>query len=74
MSRIIIEYRPNLSMESRIIIRENVSPSMVAPDEESSQYDICMCETELAEYDDVYEEDLDLIKLLTSQGVHYLEF
>lgn len=47
---------------------------MVAPDEESSQYDIGMCEIELSEYDDVYEEDLDLIKLLTSQGVHYLEF
>lgn len=61
-------------MESRIRIRENVSPSMVAPDEENSQYDIGMCEIELSEYDDVYEEDLDIIKLLTSQGVHYLEF
>jgi len=74
MSKIIIEYEPEISEFARERIRENVSPSMVAPGEETSQYDISMCEQELAEYGDVFEDEVAIIQKLMSEKVAYLEF
>jgi hypothetical protein len=74
MSRIIVEYNPNLSKEVQKIIRENVTASMMSNDESSCQYAIEQCEDAILEYDDVYEDDLNTIRQLISEGVHYLEF
>lgn len=74
MSRIIVEYNPNLSKEVEKIIRENVTASMTSNDESTCQYAIEQCEDAILEYDDVYEDDLNTIRQLISEGVHYLEF
>lgn len=74
MSKIIVEYNPNITREVQKIIRENVTASMTSHDECSCQYAIEQCENAILEYDDVYEDDLNTIRELMSEGVHYLEF
>jgi hypothetical protein len=46
----------------------------MSKDESSCQYAIEQCEDAILEYDDVYEDDLNTIRQLISEGVHYLEF
>ena len=40
MSRIIVEYDPDLSGEAKELIRNNITPSMTSNDGDSSQYNI----------------------------------
>lgn len=75
MSKIIIEYNPELSLEAKNIIEENVSYSMISSDESSCQYDICIAIESLEYYDDVYIDDLKILYELESvQNVNFIEF
>jgi hypothetical protein len=69
MSRIIVEYNPELSKESQKLIRDKVTPSMVSLDETSCQYDITMV---LDEIEDM--ADIILVRVLIEEGVNYIEF
>jgi len=70
MGRIIIEYRPDLSIITEKLIKENITPSMISNDESSCQYDINMIAKLLYEYDN---EDLSIVEKLIKEGINYLE-
>ena len=72
MSRIIIEYNPEVSLKAQKIIQDEVSPSMISNDESSCQYQISVVSHQLlvhGQTDDAY-----LIHELINDGVHYIEF
>ena len=71
MSRIIVEYNPNLSVSTRRLIATNITPSMVSNDESSSQFEISLVAQLLDEYEN---EEVKLVNQLIEEGVHYLEF
>lgn len=73
MSRVIVEYNPEISMKAKLFIRETVSPSMVSMDESTSQYAIDMCYETLQE-SDICFKDQEMIASLANENVHYLEF
>jgi hypothetical protein len=78
MSRIIIEYNPELSLKAQKIIQDEVSPSMISNDDDSScQYEISMVSECL--HDIFYQgvkikSDLKLITKLIDEGVSFIEF
>lgn len=80
MGRIIVEYNPPLEKVTEKIIRNEVTPSMISNDETSCQYDITMVIDCLEEvFKQGLEEvdvtnDLNFIKGLEEEGVHYIEF
>lgn len=75
MSRIIVEYQPNISHATKDIIRKNLGASMISADESSSHYEISSAELILEEQGDLVDkQDLQTIRDLMSQGVHYIEF
>ena len=71
MSRIIVEYNPNLSVSTRRLIATRITPSMVSHDESSSQFEISLVAQLLDEYEN---EEVKLVNQLIEEGVHYLEF
>lgn len=72
MSRIIIEYNPNLSAIGTKTIEETITPSMTSNDGSSNQYDIDMVAESLEENNLI--DDLSLINQFREEGVHYIEF
>jgi hypothetical protein len=77
MSRIIIEYNPELSLKAQKIIQDEVSPSMVSNDEDSCQYEISMvseCLHDLFYQGVRIKSDLKLITKLIDEGVSFIEF
>lgn len=72
MSKIIIEYFPEkLSEKARKLIRTNISPSMTAHDDSSSQYAIDICKDICEEYE--LTKDVILINHLILNDVSYIE-
>ena len=72
MSRVIVEYFPdNLSDKAANLIRNSVSPSMIAHDNETSQYEISICKNICEEYNLV--KDVILINHLILNDVSYIE-
>lgn len=68
MSKIIVEYMPLISAKAQKLIKSHVTPSMIAGDESTSQYDIDMVKECLEEYN--LTADLQMIRSLK---VHYIE-
>lgn len=71
MSRILIEYNPNLSAIGNKTIEDNITPSMSSNDSSSHQYDIDMVAECLEENNLI--DDLSTINQLREEGVHYIE-
>ncbi len=75
MSRVIVEYAPNITKESRNIIDENVTFSMEAYDGSSKQYELSSVFDRLNDGTiTVIESDLQELKKLLDEGVNYIEF
>ena len=73
MSRLTVEYNPEISIEAKSIIKDRVNPSMVSLDETTAQYAIDMC-YEILEELEVCHADQVMIAELAKADVHYLEF
>ena len=67
-------YEPQISNEVKRLIQEYVRPAMVSPDGDTSQYSIGRCIEEMTPLDDVYEDDLKILKALHDNGDGYIEF
>lgn len=74
MSKIIIEYSPELSQEVQNLISRSITPSMISNDETTCQYEISQCLDAIEEYDDVYIKEIKYINKLISENVSFLEF
>jgi hypothetical protein len=75
MSRIIVEYRPTISIETRVLIRKKVAPSMTSYNGTSGQYEIDEVVDAIEALGDLgNQKDLLLINDLINEGVHYIEF
>lgn len=72
MSRIIVEYDPDLSGEAKELIRNNITPSMTSNDGDSSQYNIDFVLADL--FRELPVEDKIIIQALSADNVEYLEF
>ena len=72
MSRIIIEYNPQLSVITQKLIEANITPSMSSNDESSHQYDIDMVAELLEENNRI--DDLTIINQYREDDVNYIEF
>ena len=72
MSRIIIEYNPNLTVIAQHTIEKFITPSMTSNDGSSNQYDIDMVAETLEENKLI--EDLSLVNQLREENVNYIEF
>ena len=72
MSRIIIEYNPNLTAIAQQTIEKFVTPSMTSNDESSKQYDIDMVAETLEENKLI--KDLSRVNQLREENVNYVEF
>ncbi len=73
MSKLTIEYNPEISIEAKSIIRTYVTPSMISLDKKSAQYAIDMCYEKLEELE-VCHADQVMIAELAIADIHYLEF
>lgn len=75
MSRVIVEYNPELSSSTEKLITDNVTPSMISHDGTTCQYEISMvADIVEAQGEMTNSKDLFLINDLIIQGVHYIEF
>ena len=75
MSRILVEYAPNISRETKNIISEDVWHSMEAVDGSSKQYELSSVFDRLNDGTmTVIESDLQELKKLLDEGVNYIEF
>lgn len=72
MSRILIEYDPDLSDEAKNIIRDAVSPSMISSDGDSHQYNVDFIVA--GAFEKLPEEDKVLLQTLVADNVEYIEF
>lgn len=72
MSRIIVEYDPDLSGEAKELIRNNITPSMTSNDGDSNQYNIDFVLAYL--FRELPVEDKIIIQSLSADNVEYLEF
>lgn len=72
MSRIIVEYNPDLSGKAKELIRKKISPSMTSNDGDSSQYliDFVFCDL----FRELSVEDKIILQALTADNVEYIEF
>lgn len=74
MSKIIVEYNPDISVETRVLIRKEVTPSMISNDETSGQYEISQVADAIEALDDLgNQKDLLLINDLINEGVSFIE-
>lgn len=71
MSRIIIEYCPNLSEKANKLIKNNIVPSMESLDGSTNQYEISIIREELNEYS--LHEDVKLVDKLIDEDVAFIE-
>lgn len=71
MSRIIVEYDPDLSGEAKELIRNNITPSMTSNDGDTSQYNIDFVLANL--FRELPVEDKIIIQALSADNVEYLE-
>lgn len=74
MSKIIIEYLPNISLEVQKLIKVHISYSMISNDESSCHYEISECLELLEFYNDVYKKEIKYLLKLISKKVSFLEF
>ena len=75
MSRILVEYAPNITKESRNIIDENVTHSMEAYDGSSKQYNLSSVINRMEDGTiKLIESDLKVLTELLYEGVGYIEF
>jgi len=72
MSRIIVEYNPDLSGEAKELIRNKCTPSMTSNDGDSNQYNIDYILAYL--FRKLPVEDKIIIQALSADNVEYLEF
>lgn len=72
MSRILIEYCPEISEEAMKCIACDVTPSMSSNDGDSHQYDIDMVAECLEENNLI--DDLSTVNQLREENVNYIEF
>lgn len=73
MSRIVVEYNPDISEDSKELIKAEITPSMVSNDGSSSQYAISMVADILLERQS-YSKDVFYINDLIIDGVSFVEF
>jgi len=71
MSKVIIEYMPELSENGAEYIENNLSASMEAVDGSTKQYDLPILIADVG--DQLPTEDLTLLKGLLEDGVDYIE-
>ena len=71
MSKVIIEYMPELSENGAEYIENNFSVSMEAVDGSTKQYDLPILIADIG--DQLPTEDLTLLKGLLEDGVDYIE-
>lgn len=75
MSRIIVEYNPQISEETQTLIRNEVTPSMISSDETSCQYEISIVADVVERQGEMTNnKDLLLINDLINDGVSFIEF
>jgi hypothetical protein len=75
MSRIIVEYKPNISDASKRAIEDNMDFTMISHDEQTRHYEINkVADILIAQEELVNQRDLHLINDLIFQGTHYIEF
>jgi hypothetical protein len=72
MSRILVEYCPELSAKALRSIAYDVTPSMTSEDGSSNQYQMDMVAESLEAAELI--DDLKIIDGLIEEGVHYIEF
>jgi hypothetical protein len=72
MSRIIVEYGPDLSGEAKELIRNNITPSMTSNDGDSNQYLIDFVFFDL--FRELSVEDKIILQALSADNVEYIEF
>jgi hypothetical protein len=74
MSRVIVEYNPEISKSTEQLIKDNVTPSMISHDSTTSQYEINMvADIVEAQGEMTNTKDLFLINDLINDGVHFIE-
>jgi len=71
MSRIHVEYMPEISETGAVYIENNLSASMEAVDGSTKQYDLCILISDIG--GELPIEDLDILKGLLEEGVDYIE-
>lgn len=75
MSRVVVEYNPEISSSTEQLIKDNITPSMVSHDQTSCQYEINMvADLVEAQGEMTNNKDLFLINDLINSGVHFVEF
>ena len=75
MSRILVEYAPNITIESRNLIDENVTHSMDSYNGSSKQYNLSSIINRMEDGTiTLIESDLQELKKLLYEGVGYIEF
>lgn len=75
MSRILVEYAPNITIESRNLIDENVTHSMESYDGSSKQYNLSSIINRMEDGTiTLIKSDLQELKKLLYEGVGYIEF
>jgi hypothetical protein len=72
MSRIIVEYEPDLSGKAKELIKNKCTPSMTSNDGDSNQYNIDYILAYL--FRELSVEDKIVIQALSADNVEYLEF
>jgi hypothetical protein len=74
MSRVIVEYNPEIAKSTEQLIKDNVTPSMISHDSTTSQYEINMvADIVEAQGEMTNTKDLFLINDLINDGVHFIE-
>jgi len=75
MSRILVEYAPNITIESRNLIDENVTHSMESYYGSSKQYNLSSIINRMEDGTiTLIKSDLQELKKLLYEGVGYIEF
>lgn len=76
-SLISVIYNPNLSLELKIAIANNVTPSMTSHDGESSQYSVDAVKNAIDNADihpeKVADNDFDVLDAMSALGYHFIE-
>ena len=83
MSRLIVEYHPQISVRTQHLIKNEITPSMISNDETSGQYEISivkemlqetlegLIEQKMEDFD--LSDDIKIVDELIELGVDYIE-
>jgi hypothetical protein len=67
-------YQPTISDGAKKIIAESVRVSMACPNGETNQYDTHECIRALYEFEEVYEDDLEILNSIKNDKCDFIEF